>query len=121
MQCSQDRKPPVLRKKWKKDALEEALNMAPTLPSCCGEATAQHPVPLADVQEKHLPCPRGEHVSRARDSGGHEGSGQAFKQERRRFFQDLIAASLTKRDDKMSALGASQRITAEKLENKPSI
>ena len=31
-------------------------------------------------------------------------------------FKDLIAASLTKRDDKMSALGASQRITAEKLE-----
>ena len=115
--CSQDRKPPVLRKKWEKDALEEALNMAQTLLSCCDEVTAQHPVPLADVQEKVIaPFLEGNMSLELEIQAAMSEARASFQAGDVQVFKDLIAASLTKRDDKMSALGAPQRISAGELE-----
>ena len=115
--CSQDRKPPVLRKKWEKDALEEALNMAQTLLSCCDEVTAQHPVPLADLEEKVIsPFLEGNMSLELEIQAAMSEARASFQAGEVQVFKDLIAAAVTKRDDKMSALGAPQRITAGELE-----
>lgn len=115
--CSQDRKPPVLRKKWEKDALEEALNMAQTVVSCCEEVTAQHPVPLADIEEQVIRSFLEGNMSLELEVQAAMSEARAsFQPAELQVFKDLIAASLAKRDDKMAALGQSQRISAGELE-----
>lgn len=111
------RRPPAMRKKLEKETLEEALNMAQTLSSCIDELVAQHPIPMQMVEERVLaPFLEGNGSMELELQAAFAEGKASFQPAELTWFQELIATCLSKRDDKLTAIGQGPKISAGELE-----
>ncbi|CAK9118015.1 unnamed protein product [Durusdinium trenchii] len=105
------------KKKLEKETLEEALNMAQTLSSCIDELVAQHPIPMQMVEERVLaPFLEGNGSMELELQAAFAEGKASFQPAELTWFQELIATCLSKRDDKLTAIGQGPKISAGELE-----
>eukprot|EP00438_Fugacium_kawagutii_P007583 Skav225341 [mRNA] locus=scaffold3721:8917:12502:- [translate_table: standard] len=114
---SQLRKTVGMRGKWDKALLEETLNMCQCLWSCMEEIASSHPIGMQDMEASIVQAFLDGHMTWELEAqSAVTDAASTFAPAQLSFFKDMIATSLSKRDEKLTAIGQGPTISPGQLE-----